>query len=347
MRILSIETSCDETGIALLDCTGSVKAPRFKVIKHELTSQIAIHQPFGGVVPNLAKREHIANLPILYRNIFGTGTKELKLWSTIDVIAVTVGPGLEPALWTGITFAQELGKVWKKKVIGAHHMQGHLYSTLLPTKGLPAPAKKLQFPAIALVVSGGHTMLLSLKDLTHWKKLGETRDDAVGEAFDKVARLLELPYPGGPEIQRLAETGNPAAIPFPRPMAHEKNFDFSFSGLKTAVLYYLRDTTNANKADVAASFQEAAIDVLRKKTFKAAEAIKAKSIILAGGVAANKVLRDALATEAKKRKLNFIMPDMKFNTDNAAMIGAAAYLSLVSKPQKKIGIRAAKGRMPM
>lgn len=339
--ILAIETSCDETGIALVEASGGLHAPRFHVLKNALTSQIKVHQPFGGVVPNLAKREHIRNLPILYQRLFGTGAAEKKLWKTIDAVAVTVGPGLEPALWTGITFAQELAKQWQKPLIGAHHMQGHLYSMLLDR---PTSAQKVPFPAVALIVSGGHTMLLLLESFATWKKLGETRDDAVGEAFDKVARLLKLAYPGGPEIQRLGAIGDAAAIPFPRPMLHEKNLDFSFSGLKTSVLYYCRDNPRAKTADVAASFQEAAVDVLAQKTFRAAAAYDAKAVILGGGVAANKALRTRLARDARRKGLKFFMPKMKYNTDNAAMIGAAAYLQVLRKKQIRIE---ANGRLGM
>jgi N6-L-threonylcarbamoyladenine synthase len=334
--ILSIETSCDETGIALVECSGDIATPRMRVKKNTLTSQIKVHAPFGGVVPNLAKREHLRNLPILYEQLFGApgSAQEKKQWAKIDVVAVTVGPGLEPALWTGIEFAKQIAKKWRKPLVGANHMQGHLYSMLLDA---PASTRaKLRFPAVALVVSGGHTMLLLLEDLTRWKKLGETRDDAVGEAFDKVARLLHLPYPGGPEISRLAVQGNEAAIPFPRPMVHEKNFDFSYSGLKTAVLYYMRDHARARKADVAASFEEAAIDVLAIKTFRAVEQFGAKSVILGGGVAANKRLRERLASESRKRRVRFFMPKMQYNTDNAAMIGAAAYIQQLRRKRNPL-----------
>jgi N6-L-threonylcarbamoyladenine synthase len=315
MRILSIETSCDETSLALVDAKGGVKSPKFKVSKNLVTSQIQIHRPFGGVVPNLAKREHLKNLPLMFES--GIGEKEMK---KVDVIAVTVGPGLEPALWTGIEFAKSLAKKYKKKLLGANHMEGHLYSFLLENE-------KIKFPAIALLVSGGHTMILLMKSLTEWKKLGETRDDAVGEAFDKVARLLGLPYPGGPEVEKLAKEGDPEAIPFPRPMMHTKDFDFSFSGLKTSVLYFLRDNPKAKKADVAAGFQEAAFEVTIYKTIQAAKKYKAKSIILGGGVAASKTLRAKLGEIANKSKVKLLVPGFEFNTDNAAMVAASAYIN--------------------
>jgi len=344
--ILSIETSCDETAIAILKCSGGLRNPNFKILANEVSSQIKIHRPFGGVVPNLAKREHIKNLPKIYEKI----KKEISgLEKKIDLIAVTVGPGLEPALWTGINFAEELSKKLKKPLIGVNHMEGHLFGFLLKTENsdsvIPAKAgihkkdwipgqarnDKIQFPAIGLVVSGGHTILLKMKSLTNWKKLGETVDDAVGEAFDKVARILDLPYPGGPEIEKLAKQGDPKAITFPRPMLNQHNYDFSFSGLKTSVLYYLRDNPKSKKTDIAASFQQAAVDVLTKKTMKAVEEFSAKSIILCGGVACNKLLRETVKKESEKRGLNFFTPEIKFNTDNAAMIGAASYIHLLTK----------------
>src|SRR5258708_7213874 len=284
MKILAVETSCDETGIALLEATGGVRAPRFKVLTNLVASQIKIHRPFGGVVPNLAKREHLKNLPVLFKKL-AAKHKNLKP----DLITATVGPGLEPALWTGIGFAKDLAKQYDIPLAGANHLEGHLYSFLL------SGSVSNIFPAIALIVSGGHTILLRVESFSKWRRLGETRDDAAGEAFDKVARLLDLPYPGGPEIEKIAKHGDPAAIVFPRPMLHDKSYDFSFSGLKTSVLYYLRDHKKANKADVAASFQQAAFDVLVTKTIRAARESDARSVMLSGGVAANRGLRARLA----------------------------------------------------
>ena len=330
MRILAIETSCDDTSLALVECRGrlpagrqGLKTPRFKVLKNIISSQIKIHRPFGGVVPTLAKREHIKNLPKILQKL---KIENLKL--KIDAVAVTVGPGLEPALWAGIEFAKELAKKLNKPLIGVNHMEGHLYSNVLKNIGI-------DFPAIALVVSGGHTILLKMNSLTKWKKLGETRDDAAGEAFDKVARLLGLPYPGGPEIQKLAAEGKPV-INFPRPMLKEKSYDFSFSGLKTAVLYYLRDNPTASKADVAASFQQAVIDVLVAKSVRAAREYGAESILLCGGVSANKALRMFLQAAAKKLGVGFFVPDFEFNTDNAAMIAAAAYIQKLRNRKNRL-----------
>jgi N6-L-threonylcarbamoyladenine synthase len=348
LRVLAIETSCDETGLALLEAQGGLRAPRFRVEQNLVASQIKIHRPFGGVVPNLAKREHLKNLPILYKKMFGaTGSpSEVKLWKTIDLITVTVGPGLEPALWTGIEFAKVLAREHKKPLVGANHLEGHLYSFLLPSRSSKAYLSTLLpknlFPAVALIVSGGHTILLSMESFSKWSRLGETRDDAAGEAYDKVARLLDLPYPGGPEVEKLAARGNSFAVTFPRPMLDQKNYDFSFSGLKTSVLYYLRDRKAARKParamDVAAGFEQAVVDVLVGKTRRAAEACSAESIILCGGVAANKHLRKALERTSGLIGAQFFVPDFRYNLDNAAMIGAAGAMAYWRK--KKYPIKA-------
>ena len=345
MKILAIETSCDETAISKIIATGPITSLKFKVVADAISSQINVHRPFGGVVPNLAKRDHERNLPLLLEQINSSSLKS-KVQSSkffrnedADLIAVTVGPGLEPALWAGIAFAESLAKEYKKPIIAVNHLEGHLYSFLLTTN-YKLPTKNL-FPSIALLVSGGHTILLKLDSLTKWKKLGETVDDAVGEAYDKVARLLELPYPGGPEIEKLAEDGNPDMIPFPRPMLHQKNYDFSFSGLKTSVLYYLRDhfpLKRGESANIAASFQKAANEVLIKKTLRATEEYGAKSIILPGGGAPNKFLRTELKKESAKRGVQFLSPGSEYNTDNATMIAAAGYMAHLRK--KKLSLKA-------
>ncbi len=337
MKILAIETSCDETALALLSCTGGLRAPKFKVLKSLISSQISVHRPFGGVVPNLAKREHLIHLPLLFEEMKKTIKK-----TKIDVVAVTVGPGLEPALWTGIGFAKEIHKKYfpKAKLIGVNHMEGHLFSFLLSQESAKQTysVKNLSklFPAIGVVVSGGHTMLIKMESLTKWKKLGETRDDAIGEAFDKVARVLKLPYPGGPEIEALAKKGNSKAIAFPRPMIGSPDYEFSFSGIKTSVLYYMRDNPDANTADVAASFQQAAVDVMVKKTEKAVRQFSAQSILLSGGVAANTALRTSLASKADELHARFFAPSHAFNTDNAAMIGVAGYISHLRKKNRRL-----------
>jgi N6-L-threonylcarbamoyladenine synthase len=330
MRILGIETSCDETSLAIVEAKGGLKNPQFKIIKNLIHSQIPIHREFGGVVPNLAKREHTKNLPILLKKLTTHNPQP-----TTDLIAVTVGPGLDPALWTGIEFAKDLAKKIKKPLIGVNHLEGHIYSSWIqPTREIKnhkPQVAKVVFPAIALIVSGGHTILLHMTSLTKWKKLGETRDDAAGEAFDKVARMLKLPYPGGPEIEKIAQRGNDQAINFPRPMLREKNYEFSFSGLKTSVLYHLRDhktkIENQNQLeDIAASFQKAVVDVLVSKTIRAVQEHRAKSVLLAGGVAANKFLRRTLKKEARLVNAKFITPSIRLNTDNAAMIAVAGYV---------------------
>lgn len=331
MNILSIETSCDETSLALVECTGTAKKPSFNVLKHLIHSQIEMHREWGGVVPNIAKREHIANLPKLLEQLGLSKTAK-----EVDAVAVTVGPGLEPALWAGITFAQQLAKDLKKPLLGANHMEGHMYSVLLNQQ-----SSAITFPAIGLVVSGGHTILVKMDSYAKWKNLGETRDDAAGEAFDKVARLLKLPYPGGPEISKLAQKGDPAAIDFPRPMLKDKNYEFSFSGIKTAVLYYLRDNpltakSSKLKADLAASFQQAVVDVLVKKTMRAAKEFGAQTVFVCGGVAANKELRRQLVAECEKWGIAFTAPANEYNTDNAAMIAAAAYLGKLRKKKYKM-----------
>lgn len=350
-KILAIETSCDETAIALVEASGGLSAPKFKILENFVASQIKIHRPFGGVVPNLAKREHLKNLPVLLGKIFSKSQIANSKLKNVDLIAVTVGPGLEPALWTGINFAQELHKELinlrtyklKTKLVGVSHLDGHLYSFLLKTNSYKLKASQI-FPAIALIISGGHTILLKMDSLAKYKKLGETVDDAVGEAFDKVARLLDLPYPGGPEIERLALRlpKGEKLIPFPRPMLNQKNYNFSFSGLKTSVLYYLRskeqETRNKEKADIAASFQAAAFDVLIKKTLRAAEEFGAKSIMVSGGVASNNSLHNYFKSKVKSQKLkvNFFVPSKKFTTDNAAMIAAAAYVNQLRKKKYKL-----------
>ncbi|MBI4034199.1 MAG: tRNA (adenosine(37)-N6)-threonylcarbamoyltransferase complex transferase subunit TsaD [Candidatus Brennerbacteria bacterium] len=347
MKILAIETSCDETALALVETKGGLTAPKFKILKNLVSSQIAVHRPFGGVVPNLAKREHLKNLPILFKKLqpktYNSSSLRLSEPNGLqpDIVAVTVGPGLEPALWTGVNFAKEIRKNHfpKAKLIGANHLEGHLYSFLLAKKAGISNSKFLiskLFPAVHLLVSGGHTILVLMKSITSWRKLGETQDDAVGEAFDKVARMLDLPYPGGPEIEKLANYGLAKSIDFPRPMIQSKDYNFSFSGLKTSVLYHLRDNPKAKKADVAASFQKAAVDVLVSKTLRAAQAHKAKSIMLSGGVASNKILRQELKFASRKLQANFLSADKNFQTDNAVIIAVAAYLENLRRKNRTI-----------
>lgn len=332
MTILAIETSCDETALALVKANGGLKAPKFKILKNIVLSQVAVHRPFGGVVPKLAKREHEKNLPFVFLRLG-------KIQKPPDCIAVTVGPGIAPCLWQGIQFARELRKKYfpKTKLVGVNHLQGHLYSFFLTNH-----KQHILFPAIALIVSGGHTMLLLGRDVVSWKKIGETRDDAAGEVFDKVARMLRIPYPGGPEIEKLARKGNTASVFFPRPMLKTKGYDFSFSGLKTSVLYYLRKTTGENNSfefrapkqfvmDVAASFEAAVFDVLSRKTIRAVRVFGARSVLLSGGVAANRHLRNIFRKECRKAGARLIATPPKLCGDNAAMIAVAAYVAHVKK----------------
>jgi N6-L-threonylcarbamoyladenine synthase len=324
MIILAIETSCDETASAVL----RVAKNKFKILSNIVASQIKIHAPWGGVVPNLAKREHERNLPIVLKKAIKNAKIKMQ---NVDLIAVTIGPGLEPALWTGINFTQDLAKKWSKKIVGINHMEGHIFSALLDSKN------KIKFPALALLVSGGHTELVLIKKLLSYKLIGSTRDDAAGEAFDKVAKMLDLSYPGGPIVSKMAEKSKPGLIKLPRPMINSKDYDFSFSGLKTAVLYLLRDIKPKRPVpEICAEFQQAVIDVLVKKTIKAAKEFKVKTIILGGGVAANKELRKQM--EEAINKLNpkpyWLVPEPAFTTDNAAMIALAAYFHRNDKLKK-------------
>ena len=329
MIILAIETSCDETAVAILKITKD----KFKILSNIVASQIKIHAPWGGVVPNLAKREHLKNLPIVLKKSLVQAKIKIQ---DLDILSVTVGPGLEPALWVGINFAEELAKKYKKPLIGINHMEGHIFSALLK-KNLKSQISNLKnlFPAIALLVSGGHTELVLIKDYLKYKIIGQTRDDAAGEAFDKVAKMLGLPYPGGPIVAKLAsqrksEARNPKfEISLPRPMINSKDYDFSFSGLKTAVLYKLKELgiiNNELKNEICREFQQAVIDVLVSKTIRAAREYKVKTVILGGGVAANKELRKQLGN-----KTNLLLPEIKFTTDNAAMIAVAAYFHASKK----------------
>lgn len=332
MKILAIETSCDETAIAILECEGGLKNPRFQILGNSLISQINLHKEFGGVVPHLAKREHQKNLPILLEQTLKEAGMDMDN-PDIDCIAVTSGPGLEPALWTGILFAEELGKKWQKPVLPINHMEGHIYSTLFNLKN------SLAFPALALLVSGGHTELVKIDDFGTYAILGKTRDDAVGEAFDKVARLLGLPYPGGPEISKLAEThrkkGLRPVVEFPRPMIHSHDFNFSYSGLKTSVLYFLKgkEITPELQEEVAHAFEDAAVGVLIEKTRKALEQGGAQTLIVAGGVANNTYLRRELQKLASAFDgLTLLLPEAALTTDNAVMIGITAYIRTEKDP---------------
>lgn len=308
MTILAIETSCDETAVALVEfkADGTPK----KVLANLVSSQIKLHAPFGGVVPNLAARAHRETLPLLLRRI-----RLHKFWPKIDFIAVTHGPGLSPCLWQGINTAKALAESQNKKLLAVNHLEGHIYSTW-PFSG---SRSQKNFPCLALIVSGGHTELALIKEHLKYKILGSTRDDAAGEAFDKVAKLLGLSYPGGPEIEKFAKKGA-ACFALPRPMLNSPNYDFSFSGLKTAVRYLLEKMGKVNhqdRADICASFQAAVIDILKHKLDKAEKEFQPRTLVMAGGVSANLALRQALSRVKA--------PDKGLALDNALMIAMAGF----------------------
>ncbi len=380
MKILAIETSCDDSGIAIL---GKDENNQLKIMANLVSSQTKIHAPWGGVVPTLAKREHQRNLtPLLIQalkksnlllpQLFDSAPQNARLRSenkireilsrepdllkkllpflkkyqkpAIDVLVVTVGPGLEPALWVGVNFARALAYFWNLPVIPINHLEGHMAAGFFQlektggTYNLQATSYKLLLPAVCLVVSGGHTSLFLMKKFGRFEIIGETRDDAAGEAFDKAAKMLNLGYPGGPAIAKIAAKFKPTSYnlqatiyKLPRPMINSGDFDFSFSGLKTALLYQLQKMASKEIKEktpaLCAEFQQAAADVLVSKTIKAAQKFNAKTVLISGGVAANELLRQTLAEKLKKEapKISFLSPAPKFCTDNAAMIGLAAF----------------------
>ncbi|MBU6494769.1 MAG: tRNA (adenosine(37)-N6)-threonylcarbamoyltransferase complex transferase subunit TsaD [Burkholderiales bacterium] len=320
MLVLGIESSCDETGLALYDTEAGLLA-------HALHSQIAMHQEYGGVVPELASRDHIRRaLPLLDQVLLEAG----KTRQDIDAIAYTQGPGLAGALLVGASLANALAFALDIPVVPVHHLEGHLLSPLLSAD---PPA----FPFVALLVSGGHTQLMEVDGFAHYRILGETLDDAAGEAFDKTAKLLGLSYPGGPAISRMAEFGIPGQYKLPRPMLHSGNLDFSFSGLKTAVLTQVRSAgTNIcdqYKADLARAFVDAIVDVLVAKSLAALKQTGLKTLVVAGGVGANSQLREALNNAARQRGYRVHYPELSFCTDNGAMIAFAGAMRLKHWPQ--------------
>ncbi len=384
MKILGIETSCDETALCITE--------GFSVLGTSLFSQVKIHEKYGGVFPMLAKREHAKNLVPLFKNLlekidtatqteFAGKTKttrnqpadftdaqkeflekmlerEPELLSAfleyiptiekpnIDAIAVTYGPGLEPALWVGINFAKALGYIWNIPIIPINHMEGHIVSVLA---GAQVTKTAIAFPALALLISGGHTELVHILDWTKYEVIGQTRDDAVGEAFDKVARMLSLPYPGGPHIGELAgkerkeraeqnggkksdDDSEKNPFTFPRPMIHSNDFDFSFSGLKTSVLYKIKELgelTPKIKQQIACAFEDAVVEVLLEKTKKAIIKYGAKSLIVGGGVIANTKIRESFLGLSG---LQVFIPDLSLATDNAVMIAMAGYINATKNP---------------
>ena len=366
MKILAIETSCDETAASILEVDGHQDSISFSISADETFSQMEAHKKYGGVVPDIAKREHAKNLlPILSRileksqllkdgvtesdtisqeHICELLKREGKLGPSliafvekheipdIDLIAVTNGPGLEPALWVGLNFAKALALLWEKPLVGVNHMEGHILSVLIEKEGNAYKTREISYPALALLISGGHTELVVAEKPLHYQIIGGTRDDAVGEAFDKVARLLGLPYPGGPAISALAEKAPRKHIfNLPRPMLSSSDFDFSFSGLKTSVLYKVKalgELSEGQKADLAYEFEEAVKDVLVSKTLRAAERYGTKTLVIGGGVSANKTLREAFAKKIFESypNMKLLIPDHDLSTDNAIMIGIAGFL---------------------
>jgi N6-L-threonylcarbamoyladenine synthase len=338
MKILAIETSCDDTGVAVLSAQGGPASGgevNFEVLANIVTSQFEMGQKYGGVYPIMAKREHEKNL----QPTLETALKQAKTsLENIDLIAVTNGPGLEPCLWVGVNFAKNLSEKYNISLVPINHIEGHILVNFLGNKNI-------KFPAIALVVSGGHTQIILVEKISKYKILGETRDDAAGECFDKCAKLLGLGYPGGQIISEYAKKSKPGIIKLPRPMINTKDYDFSFSGLKTAVLYADRKISDKNleyKEAMAAEVQQAIIDVLIKKTMKAVGDYKAKTLILGGGVSANAELRKQfqeainnknanqvrfLPRGKKRTELNLIFPTSNLSTDNGLMIAIAGYFN--------------------
>ncbi len=382
MKILAIETSCDETGIALVEGTKTPSGFVFKTEHATLLSQALLHSPYGGVFPNLAKREHLKNLPVLFAEISAKLSEKKssdlpsqsgqtifsESFASVDAIVVTEGPGLEPALWTGIEFAKKLAAEWQKPLFGVNHMEGHLVSSLAQNDTL----EHIQFPVLGLLISGGHTEFVLMNDWFDYKIIGQTLDDAVGEAFDKVARMLGLPYPGGPHISKLAEEhrakqkniekslarensaktelrdGRPEdfskefSVKLPRPMLGTKTCDVSFSGLKTAALYALRDAggvQNLSPEQVAAfarEFEDTVVEVFVAKTRQALEKTNAKTFVIGGGVAANSYIRSQLEHLLKDEfpDVELRLPQLDITGDNAIMIAQAALVRLLSENWK-------------
>ncbi len=338
MLTFAIETSCDDTGVALVESKSILE---HKIIVNLVSSQFKIHQKFGGVVPKLASRQHGKNLPILIETAYQFIKKNRPNFSfnQIDLIAYTSYPGLEPCLLVGITTAKTLAYFLDKPALPINHIISHIYSVLLSPEIQNKPTL-LKFPAVALVVSGGHTELYYLKTLKPIK-IGQTKDDAAGEAFDKGARLLGGPYPGGPYIEKLSQNADELAFNFPRPMIRSNDYNFSFSGLKTALLYTLqkmkKKEINRNKRKLAASYQRAIVETLVLKTLKAVKDYNAKTLIVSGGVSANLRLINFFKEKISKEKLNiqFFVPPKFLSTDNAAMIGVLGAIQMLAKNHKK------------
>ncbi len=367
LTILSIETSCDETALSVFQVSGT-STPHFTILSNELVSQIDIHREFGGVFPAIAKREHAkAIFPLFIKALTDAGlhkegttliskaqsetittlfTHEQELCALfikelshvekpdIDCIAVTTGPGLEPALWVGVNFARALSYIWNIPIVPVNHMEGHVMSVIAQKNGSTFEGADIAFPALSLLVSGGHTELVLIRDWMQYEKIGQTKDDAVGEAFDKVARMIGLPYPGGPEISKLAHQAREEKFTldfeFPRPMIHSGDYSFSYSGLKTSALYRIQDMGTLNDQDkkiIALEFENAAIEVLVKKTLRAVDEYGIRTVMVGGGVANNTYLQQELAKalDAHDSSIALYFPRKDFSTDNSLMIGVAGY----------------------
>ena len=346
MLILTIETSCDETSIAV----GEVKGGKLKVLSHVISSQVKLHAKWGGVVPDLASREHLKNLvPVADLASRQAGFKNTEdLGKKIDLIGVTQGPGLIPSLLLGVNFAKALSYTWQKPLIPINHMEGHIYASFVEASPKKLSLSYDPFPLLALLVSGGHTLIVTMKKHLNYKILGETVDDAVGEAFDKVARILNLPYPGGPMLSKMAQKGKPDFI-FSVPMKNSSNLNFSFSGLKTAALYKALELSShqnikeifgkspkpdlkipltlQNKRDIAKAFEDTAIESLISKVRKTLKKQSCKTFVLGGGVAANTLLRKRIEMELKTEfpKINFLLPPPSLTGDNAGMLLPVTY----------------------
>jgi len=371
MKILAIETSCDETAIAFVEAVGDEHAATFSILGNGLVSQIEVHKPYGGVFPALAKREHARNLvPVLAEACNGMVSVpmspsgdckeqvqevlareegladalfeyiETRGLPAIDVISVTSGPGLEPALWVGVNFAKALSLLSGAPIVSAHHMEGHILSALAKNRGeKELVIEQVELPVLALLISGGHTELQCMRTWLSYERIGKTRDDAVGEAFDKVARILGLPYPGGPEVSRLAEerrtTGTPTEVSLPRPMLDSGTCDFSFAGLKTAVLYLAkdRDVSDEEKARIAEEFENAVAEGLVKKTLRALEDTDAQTVVLGGGVSANTHIRRVFTQKIQEQYpgVSLRIPSPSLTTDNAVMIALAGFYRAAKK----------------
>jgi N6-L-threonylcarbamoyladenine synthase len=320
MNVLGIETSCDETGVAIYNSDNGI-------IADQLFSQISLHREYGGVVPELASRDHIRRtLPMIDSVLAETGL----IPADINAIAYTAGPGLIGALLVGASVAKSLAMAWQVPSLGIHHMEGHLVAAQLADS---AP----EYPFIALLVSGGHTQLMACEKEHHYDLLGESQDDAAGEAFDKVAKMLGLPYPGGPAIAELAQNGNPDRFKFPRPMTNKPGLDFSFSGLKTYTLNTvnsLGSVTDQDKADIALAFEQAVVDTIRIKCERALNTTGMNQLVIAGGVSANRELRSRLDRLAEEKHCQVFYPPQQFCTDNGAMIAYAGYLRLIAGAQE-------------